>query len=85
MLQVAYSKVAAKALARMNRTQSRVILARINELAMDPSTMRNVKKLKGVDALRLRVGDWRVVYRIDRQQSNVTIINIAMRGDVYRR
>jgi mRNA interferase RelE/StbE len=43
------------------------------------------KKLQGrTDLFRIRSGDYRVVYRIDRAAHRVTIVRIRPRKDVYR-
>jgi mRNA-degrading endonuclease RelE of RelBE toxin-antitoxin system len=44
---------------------------------------RNVKKLKGRDGYRLRVGDWRVVYDIEAGKLVLIVIEIGPRGDIY--
>jgi mRNA interferase RelE/StbE len=42
-------------------------------------------KLKGKDAeFRIRVGDYRILYRIDDSQRRVLIVHIGHRRDVYR-
>jgi mRNA interferase RelE/StbE len=41
-------------------------------------------KLTGRDGWRIRVGKYRVVYEIDDNNKNVTILNIGHRRDVYR-
>jgi mRNA interferase RelE/StbE len=43
------------------------------------------EKLEGSDAWRIRVGDYRVVYRIDDADGTVTITDIGPRRDIYRR
>ncbi|MBW4583002.1 MAG: type II toxin-antitoxin system RelE/ParE family toxin [Tildeniella nuda ZEHNDER 1965/U140] len=44
-----------------------------------------VKKLKGFDhEYRIRVGDYRVRYEIDDQESLVVILNCRHRKDAYR-
>ena len=52
----------------------------------NPYTSRNdVKKLQGMeDCYRLRVGDYRVLYRILKTKIVIEIINIAHRKEVYR-
>ncbi|MBO9371687.1 MAG: type II toxin-antitoxin system RelE/ParE family toxin [Chloroflexi bacterium] len=43
------------------------------------------KKLSGhSDLYRIRVGDWRIVYVLDRTNKTVLVVKIAPRGDVYR-
>jgi mRNA interferase RelE/StbE len=55
-------------------------------LEHNPSYGNNIKaltgKLKGL--YRYRVGDWRVIYRLKREQHLVEIIAILPRGDAYK-
>lgn len=54
-------------------------------LEIEPRRGNNVKRLKGELShyWRYRVGDWRVVYRIDDDANQVLITAIAHRRDVY--
>jgi mRNA interferase RelE/StbE len=56
------------------------------EIAADPfASLRNVERLQGEkNWFRLRVGDWRAVYKVDTATQTVTIEHIAKRGEVYR-
>lgn len=45
----------------------------------------DIKKLKGSNLYRLRVGDCRVLYTIDEAIRLIDIENIDNRGDVYKR
>jgi mRNA interferase RelE/StbE len=57
----------------------------LGELANDP-TPAQVKALAGAtDLLRVRVSAWRVIYRIEHDQSRVVILDIGHRSTVYRR
>ncbi len=68
----------------MPRTVAVVIRSKINVLALDPfAANNNVKKLKGSDDYRLRVGDWRVVYSLENDAFIIKIVCIAPRGGVY--
>lgn len=60
------------------------ILFQIHEkLAVSPySNGRNPKKLKGIPAFRLRVGDYRVLYEIE--GSDINIYKLSHRKDIYR-
>ncbi len=55
-------------------------------LARYPYSHPNIKKLTGLlrGRFRYRLGDWRVVYRIDEKNKQVIILVIAHRSDVYR-
>lgn len=64
----------------------RAVLA---ELARTPRSARfDLKRLRAVDgeppALRLRVGDYRVILRIDHKAKEILIARIGHRRDVYR-
>ena len=61
----------------------RLIVAKIEQLAADPRSLaNNVKTLKGEPGYRrLRVGDWRVLYRDDGMVLLVT--KVAPRGEAY--
>lgn len=55
-------------------------------LGKDPCEHPNIKQLKGPLAghFRYQVGDWRIVYSVDKQKREVTVLLIAHRSKVYR-
>lgn len=59
------------------------ILARLAELETNPRPA-DVKKLKGREAWRIRVGDYRIIYEIHDRELQVLVITVGHRGDVYR-
>jgi mRNA interferase RelE/StbE len=58
----------------------------IKRIAADPSAPNNnVRPLKGVPSgFRVRVGDWRVSYTIDREARVIDVFEVAPRGGAYR-
>jgi mRNA interferase RelE/StbE len=63
--------------------EARVVVA-IDLLAQEPRPS-GVKKLKGTsDLWRIRVGDYRIVYRIDDRKREIDISHIRHRKDVYK-
>lgn len=79
---VRYSRDALNALARMPVPTAVRIRGKIEQYASDPASLaNNVKKLKGGTEYRLRVGDWRVIFRED--GAIIAIIRIASRGGAY--
>lgn len=54
-------------------------------LENDPLHGNNIKRLKGEfrGYLRYRVGDWRVIYRVDDEAKQVKVVVIANRRDAY--
>lgn len=80
---VAYSRGAQKTLARIDRATSARIRAKIDQYAHDPGSLaNNVVPLKGEDGfLRLRVGEWRVVFT--ETLVVVLVVRVGPRGAVY--
>ena len=85
MFEISYSKDAVKALRRMPTNTAANIRARIMELASDPDAANNnVAKLRGRAEMRLRVGDWRVLFAVDRKARAIEVKLIGPRGSVYQ-
>lgn len=46
----------------------------------------DIKKLKGhSDLLRLRVGDYRIIYTVDNGELIVYVVDVGNRGEIYNR
>ena len=63
----------------------RRIVERIYALADDPRPPGSEKLAGREDRLRIRQGDYRVVYAINDENRSVTVVKIGHRKDVYRR
>ena len=83
MKEIAYSKAALKTLTGMPANSANIIRSKIKQYAANPGSLaNNGKALKGIDgALRLRVGDWRVIFTETGEV--IDIIKIAPRGGAY--
>ena len=80
--EIAYSKDASRSLRRMPRNEAERIVAKVEQYAADPSSLgNNVKKLVGLELIRLRVGDWRVI--LDEASLVLTVLRVGPRGGVY--
>lgn len=75
-------RTAAKSLAKIARPHQQRIAAAVRALATDPRPAGCVK-LTGVDAYRVRVGTYRVVYVVDDATAVVTVTRIGHRGQIY--
>jgi mRNA interferase RelE/StbE len=85
MYSIDYSKASRKAMKSMPRNTARLVMEKIEALAVDPySPNNNVRKLTNHPGYRLRVGDWRVVYLIHEQELVIVVVRIAPRGEVYQ-
>ncbi len=73
-----------KAIARLPEDVYRRMNDAIDDLANDPRPP-GCEKLSGREGYRIRVGDYRAIYRIDDQERRVDVLRVAHRGDVYRR
>ena len=56
----------------------------IGELGTDPRPVGSLKLVGEVDQWRIRVGDWRIVYRVDDGVLVVLVLTVAPRGGLYR-
>jgi mRNA interferase RelE/StbE len=67
----------------MPANTARLIRLKIDQYATDPDGLaNNVKTLKGMDGvLRLRFGDWRVIF--NDHGDIIAVIRIAGRGSAY--
>ena len=79
-MEIHFSKTALKALLRSDKRD--LIREKIGELAADPEALAaNIKQLKGRPESRLRVQDWRIIFRIE--DETLWIDDIGLRGSVY--
>lgn len=61
------------------------ILNKLLELSRNPDNDNlDIKQLSGEPYLRLRVGDWRIIYLKDDVVKIIAIQKIKSRGDVYK-
>ena len=75
---------AQKDLAELEKKVQRRIKASLDRLLIYPQAA-DLKKLKGSrDMWRLRVGDWRVILRLDRDQGILYVLRIRHRREAYR-
>jgi mRNA interferase RelE/StbE len=72
----AIAKLPSDAFDRMNEA--------IDALGDDPRPP-GCKKLGGRAGYRIRVGEWRAIYRVNDQERTVDVVQVAHRRDIYRR
>jgi mRNA interferase RelE/StbE len=80
---IRFAKEAERTLKRLPANTAMLILSKIKQYAADPASLaNNVKALKGWPGhLRLRIGDWRVIFT--ESGEIIAVIRIAPRGSVY--
>ena len=77
-----YSRSAQRALLRSNKRT--LIAEKIEALSEDPLALNaNITRLQGREEYRLRVQDWRVIFRVE--DDVLWIDDIGPRGSIYER
>jgi mRNA interferase RelE/StbE len=82
MYQVVISNKAEKSLLKLGSTIYARVVSALNKLHIDAHPP-GCKKLKGREAWRIRVGDYRVIYEIEDNKMIIRIISVGHRKDVY--
>lgn len=85
MFEVILSPEAQRFYSNADRPLARKLARCFTQLEREPRRHNNIKRLTGEFAglWRYRLGDWRVVYRIDDRARQVHILVIAHRSEVY--
>ncbi len=84
-MKIEFGTRALKFLSKLEKVSKERIFKRIKELCEDPFPS-DVKKLKGEkDVYRIRIGDFRVLYRIISEDDVILIFWVDKRSRVYGR
>ena len=75
-------KRAQKFLSKIDRQAQYRIIKVIRELSNNPYSI-GAKKLRGREAWRVRIGNYRVIYEIFTKKLLVKVIHIGHRKDIY--
>ena len=79
--QIVVERPAEKFISRLPRPDKERVLQAIAKL---PET-GDIKKMQGKsDLFRLRVGEYRIIYRVDHGRLIVCVIDAGNRGEIYR-
>ena len=82
MYKIIIKKKAKKFIDRLPKNEKIRIVRAIEQLPNG----EDIKKLKGhSDLLRLRVGDYRIIYTVDNGELVVYVIDVGNRGELYNR
>jgi mRNA interferase RelE/StbE len=82
---IEWTAAALRELRKLDSMAARRVLAAVTKLGTTPRP-RASRALQGEPAgvMRLRVGDYRVIYRIEDEQVLVTVVRVAHRREAYR-
>ena len=82
--QVTLIPAAEKQLEKLSKQLQKRVVTKLSSLAQHPRPP-DAKALQAMEGLlRVRVGDYRIVYRVVDHPAQVTVVRIAHRSDVYR-
>lgn len=81
---ISYKPSAAKALRKIHPTEQNRIVRAIEALAVTPRPPGAIQLAGGDGELRIRVGDYRIIYDIEDGALVVLVLRIGHRGDVYK-
>lgn len=82
-MKIDFVKSAEKELHRLDKRLSKRLLKKIRKLGENPYG-QDSQKLAGGKGYRIRLGDYRLIYIIDKSNKLVTIIKIGHRREIYR-
>ena len=82
MYRIIIKKPAKKFIDRLPLDEKKRIVAAIEKLPDG----QDIKRLKGhADLMRLRVGDYRIIYSVDNDVLTVYVLDAGNRGELYRK
>lgn len=82
MYQIIIKKKAKKFIDKLPKNEKQRIVTAIEQLPNG----EDIKKLKGhTDLLRLRVGEYRIIYTVDNGELVVIVIDAGNRGEIYNK
>ena len=79
-----FLKPAERYLERLNSSDQQRIVNALESLVLAPESS-DIKPLKGRDDWRLRVGNYRILFLLDKENQVFIVTRIGPRGDVYKK
>jgi len=83
-VKIRYSKKALKYLLKLQPKLQDRIRNTIRKIADGNTQGLNIVAMQDVDAFRVRIGDYRVIYEINDDELVLIVIKIGARGDIYK-
>ncbi|MGO2540766.1 type II toxin-antitoxin system RelE family toxin [Specibacter sp. AOP5-B1-6] len=81
---ISYVPSAAKVIRKLDKPTARRLLDAIGALAIDPRPSGCIQLKGGDGELRIRVGDYRIVYDVQDDELVVLVLRVGHRREVYR-
>ena len=86
MFKIEFLKDAYEEFKKLDKPIQKRIKEKLDILAKNPDALkRNIKPLKGsyTDLYRLRIGNYRVIYKMEKEKLLILIVRVAHRREVY--
>jgi mRNA interferase RelE/StbE len=80
MYKIEWKEHSVQDLEKLETSIARRILKKVDELSENPFS-KDIKRLKGCDYFRLRVGDYRIIFSIER--GIIQILKVGHRKNIY--
>jgi len=82
MFKIIWDEKAYEELHKFEPVVSRRILKKVKKLSTNPFS-KDIRRVKGTDSFRLRIGDYRVLFDIDKDI--IMILKVGHRKNIYKR
>ncbi len=82
MYNLEWKENALRELEKLEGSMARRIIKKVDELSENPFS-KDIKRLKGSDDFRLRIGDYRIIFAI--KQNDIHILKVGHRKNIYDR
>ena len=79
---VVWSKNSIEFLNKIEPLIAKRIIKYVGEFSENPRT-KEFKKLKGEQAFRLRVGDYRIIFDFNQEEKRISVLKIGHRKNIY--
>ncbi len=80
MYDIEWKEQALQEIEKLESSIARRIIKKVEELSENPFS-KDIKRLKGCDDFRLRVGDYRIIFSIE--QDIIQILKVGHRKNIY--
>ncbi len=82
MYTIEWKENALRELEKLESSLARRIIKKVDELSENPFS-KDIKRLKGCNDFRLRIGDYRIIFSIE--QNIIQILKVGHRKNIYKR
>ena len=80
MYQIEWKEHAIQNIEKLESSTAKRIIKKVEELSQNPCS-KDIKRLKGIEGFRLRVGDYRVIFEIE--GNTIYVLKVGHRKHIY--